>query len=277
MEGMIVEVIIFLGLLLAFYIVTQIKRTTSTTYDEVFIAQFNPKCVADIKKYIKCAKLDTLKVNIYIDFTLKNIRGTRNLHDISRRNEMNVYQKVLLYLMEGFGNKNIPIELFGFGDLETQDNEVFSMSMYQHSVTPNEAIQYYDAVAETVEMSGPRSFCPVLRHAVEQTRTKGQHLVFIITSGIPEDPLMNFEHIVESSWHDVLLIIIGVGEGPWNGMSRLTRSSSEKKFSNSSYLLLDMYQDRVEFLRNIVLTTNDLSNNLAEDQARVEASHQKSD
>lgn len=259
------------------YLMSQMKRKASTTYDEVYIAQFNPTCIPDIQKFIKCTKLNELKVNIYIDFTLNNVRGTRNLHSVQQR-DTNVYQRVLLYLMEAFGNKNIPINLYGFGDLETQDSEVFSLTMYQHSLTASEAIESYNSIVSSIEMSGPRSFCPAIKQAIDQSQTSGQHLVFIITSGLPEDMLMNFEHMVESSWHDVLVIIIGVGDGPWSGMSKLTRYTAEKKFSNASYLLLDMYPETIDFLRNIVLTAKDLNDNLVEDRLKMEASvHDKDD
>ena len=259
------------------YLMSQMKRKASTTYDEVYIAQFNPTCIPDIQKFTKCTKLNELKVNIYIDFTLNNVRGTRNLHSVQQR-DTNVYQRVLLYLMEAFGNKNIPINLYGFGDLETQDSEVFSLTMYQHSLTASEAIESYNSIVSSIEMSGPRSFCPAIKQAIDQSQTSGQHLVFIITSGLPEDMVMNFEHMVESSWHDVLVIIIGVGDGPWSGMSKLTRYTVEKKFSNASYLLLDMYPETIDFLRNIVLTAKDLNDNLVEDRLKMEASvHDKDD
>jgi len=272
---MILEVCVFVCLLIAAYLVSGMTRKASTTYDEVYIAQFNPTCVADIQKFFKCTKLNELKINIYIDFTLNNVRGTRNLHRVGKR-DLNVYQKALSYLMEGFGNKNIPIDLYGFGDLESQDSEVFSMTMYHHSLTASEAIENYNSIVESIEMSGPRSFCPALKHAIDQSQTSGQHLLFIITSGLPEDLIINFEHLVESSWHDVLVIIIGVGDGPWNGMSRLTRCTSEKKFSNASYLLFDMYSEEVDFLRNIVMTAKDLNENLVVDRLKMESSgHEK--
>ena len=36
------------------------------------------------------------------------------------------------------------------------------------------------------------------------------------------------------AWHDILVIIIGVGNGPWNGMAKLTKCTNVKKFSNAS-------------------------------------------
>ena len=242
-----------------------------STRDEVYIAQFNPSNFKDIKKYIQCTGLDKFKINIYIDFTLNNVRGTKNLHKI-RKKDYNIYQKVLTYLMEGFGNSNIPIGIFGFGDIETQDTDVFSVTSYQHCVTPGDAVQFYNSAVSGLEMSGPRSFVPALRHALDQSKVAGQHLVFILTSGLAGDVQKNFEHVLESSWSDVLVLFVGVGDGPWNGISKLTKYTSAKKFSNASYILFDMNSDSVEFLRNTVLTAKGLYDNLLDDVKHVSSS-----
>ena len=270
---MITELLTVLFFLLSAYLFKRVHLSYRATKDDVYIAQFNPSNFEDIKRYIRCTGLNKLKVNIYLDFTLNNIRGTKNLHKIHKK-ELNVYQKVLTCLMEGLGNTEIPIGIFGFGEIETQDTEVFSVTSYQHCVTPSDAVQFYNATINGLEMSGPRSFIPAIRHATDQSRLSGQHLVFIITSGLPEDVQQNFKQVIDSSWSDVLVVFIGVGSGPWNGITTLTRYSNEKKFSNASYLLQNMYSDDIDFLRNIVLTTKGLHDNLLEDVKTVSESSQ---
>lgn len=261
------EVIVALALVIAFFIIHRIQSNLYSTRDEIYIAQFSPTCVKDIARYVRVTRLNKLKINIYIDFTLNNIRGTRNLHKLGKQ-DLNVYQRVLHFLLEGFGNMNIPISMCGFGDLETQDTDVFSV--HQTVSCSAQAVEHYRSTVKTVEMSGPRCFIPSIRHAIEESKKSGQHIIFIISSGLPENMALNRENIIDASWSDVLVIIIGVGAGPWRGISELSRYSDSAKFSNVTYFTLDMYPDKIDFLRNVVLTAKDMQQDRMDELERVE-------
>lgn len=227
-----------------------------TARNDVFKAQFNPQTLADIRMYIKLLGFHKPALNFGVDFTLKNWYGTVNLHKLHKR-RLNPYQSALKHLCDGFGDRELPISLYGFGDIETQDLEVFSMSDMQKCIDSADAISLYNSAAQCIEMSGPRSFVPMVNEVIQKSRSsKERQILFILTNGLPEDIGRSVDALVDASFNDVSVIIIGIGSGPWQGFTRLCNDHN-KKYNNTSFLQHTAYDESsspVEFLREVVIT-----------------------
>ncbi|KAJ6726779.1 COPINE FAMILY PROTEIN 1 [Salix purpurea] len=133
------------------------------------------------------------------------------------------------------GRVSQPSSVFGFGDATTRDQEVFS---FQSDHSPchgfEEVLACYKEIIPKLRFSGPTSYGPVIEAAIDIVeKSKGQyHVLIIITDGqvtgnantsdgelsLQEEQTINA--IVEASSYPLSIILVGVGDGPWEDMKR---------------------------------------------------------
>lgn len=201
---------------------------------------------SQVAEAVKHAGLDKSDIIVGIDFSASNEwqgRKTYNakcLHDTSSNKGFNPYQRVLSIIgatMEQFDSDHL-IPVYGFGDRATKNDAVFSFK-------PNDKPCYgfvdvldsYSKICPTVTMSGPTSLAPLIKKAIEIVSTKrSYHILLVITDGQLKNDLSTVDSIVEASNHPISIIVVGVGDGPWDDMENYDDNLPLRRFDNFQFV-----------------------------------------
>lgn len=205
--------------------------------------------VKEVSSAIKKAGLESSNLIIGIDFTASNewqgrkSFGGRSLHHVfNNTKRLNPYQRVVQVItktLEPFdGDKLIPA--FGFGDSVTQGHSVFS---FNEDGTPCQGLcdvlkQYTDVVGR-VSLSGPTSFAPIINKAIEIVKQdKSYNILVIVADGqvVEEHERSTREAIVEASYFPLSIIVVGVGDGPWDRMHEYDDMLPQRRFDNFQFV-----------------------------------------
>lgn len=203
----------------------------------------------EVARAIKLTGITRSDMIIGVDFSASNEwqgrksyqgRSCHNLHDVSNSKTFNPYQRVLSIIgstLEQFDSDHM-IPVYGFGDKITQDEAVFPFKETgQPCIGFIDVLEKYHRVARTVQLGGPTSFEPIIRKAIEIVLEKqSYHLLLIITDGQIKDAERTGEAIVEASNHPISIIVIGVGDGPWDEMENYDDNLPKRKFDNFQFV-----------------------------------------
>jgi hypothetical protein len=86
-------------------------------------------------------------------------------------------------------------------------------------------------------MSGPTSFSPIIRKAIELVKiTKQYHILLIICDGGVTNKKETANAIVEASKWPLSIVCIGVGRGPWDIMEEFDDELPERDFDNFQFV-----------------------------------------
>jgi len=185
---------------------------------------------------------------VCVDFTKSNTwtgRETyhgRCLHDI-RAHSKNPYQQVISTIgrtLEEFDDDKL-IPAFGFGDSTTGDWGCFP---FHEDARPScgvaEVLNRYEEIAQTVKFSGPTSFAPVIREAIRIVQEeRSYHILVIIADGQVTDASPTGETaqaIIEASKYPLSIVVVGVGDGPWQAMEHYDDELPTRKFDNFQFV-----------------------------------------
>lgn len=202
----------------------------------------------EVRKAIRNAGLESCNLIIGIDFTASNEwqgRKTfdhRSLHYIAKNSKQyNPYQRVILAMtktLSAFDEDNL-IPVYGFGDKRTKDASVFPFCEDGPCKGFEDVMKRYNEIVQYVELSGPTSFAPLIRKAIEITQSKGgYHILLIIADGqvTDEHDRCTRDAIIEASSYPLSIILVGVGDGPWNVMSEYDEKLTARKFDNFQFV-----------------------------------------
>ena len=192
----------------------------------------------------KCG-LESSNLIIGVDYTKSNTWegaktfGGRCLHDISPTG-MNPYQTVIDVMgrtLEAFDDDKL-IPAYGFGDASTSDKAVFPFfPNEQPCVGVAQVLQRYNEITPQVRLSGPTSFAPLINKAIEIVERTGQyHILIIIADGQVSSPKPTSNAIVKASNYPLSIIMVGVGDGPWDEMERYDDELPARKFDNFQFV-----------------------------------------
>ena len=181
---------------------------------------------------------------IFIDCTLSNTLngrssfGGRSLHDISNPRSPNPYVTVIRVLgkaLEPFDSDGL-FPLYGFGDRSTSDSAVFAFhaSSTQLCVGISGVLRAYRAGISKVLLAGPTSFAPAIRRTIEHVKegaTRELTICLIIADGqvsmsarAATEAALN-----EAAHYPISVIIVGVGDGPWDKLEALDSGWSQTR------------------------------------------------
>jgi len=230
------------------------------------------RTLADVQAALRRAGLESSDLIIGIDFTKSNTWtgersfGGRCLHALScsgRESEsesertQNPYQRAISVIgrtLEAFDDDNL-IPAFGFGDRATTDKAVFALGgsgggggggggggdLGDATCSGfDDVLLKYEAAARRVVLSGPTSFVPLIDQAVSIVQSTGAyHILLIVADGQVSNRRANVDAIVRASNYALSIVMIGVGDGPWDDMQDFDDMLPSRRFDNFQFVCMD--------------------------------------
>jgi len=209
----------------------------------------------EVQQGLRDCGLESSNLIIGIDYTKsntwtgKNTFGGKFLHTIEE-NLWNPYQEVVWILgrtLAPFDEDNL-IPVYGFGDVTTKDKSVFPFFLDGRPAYGfQEVLDRYNEITPKVILSGPTSFAPMIREAINiVTREKSYHILIIIADGQVDNVQQTADAIVEASNYPLSIITIGVGDGPWGLMQEFDDNLPERKFDNFQFVPFSKCMEKAE-------------------------------
>ncbi|KAL8170794.1 hypothetical protein V2J09_022598 [Rumex salicifolius] len=203
------------------------------------------------------AGLESSNLILGVDFTKSNewtgkySFNRKSLHAIGSIS--NPYEQAISIIgrtLSPFDDDSL-IPCFGFGDATTHDQNVFSFYPDHRPCNGfEEALIRYREILPYLKLSGPTSFAPVINAAVDIVESSnGQyHVLVIIADGqVTRGPDIQhgrfspqeqatIDSIVAASHYPLSIVLVGVGDGPWDAMQQFDDNIPHREFDNFQFV-----------------------------------------
>ncbi|PIA37648.1 hypothetical protein AQUCO_03000299v1 [Aquilegia coerulea] len=206
---------------------------------------------------LKESGLESSNLILGVDFTKSNewtgkqSFNSRSLHALGVT--PNPYEQAITIIgktLAPFDEDNL-IPCFGFGDVTTHDQMVFS---FHTDHTPchgfEEVLACYRSIVPSLRLAGPTSFGPIVEAAVDIVeKTQGQyHVLVIIADGqvtrsidtndkeLSPQERKTINSIVTASSYPLSIVLVGVGDGPWEDMQKFDDKIPSRVFDNFQFV-----------------------------------------
>lgn len=197
----------------------------------------------EVQQALRTAGLESSNLIIGVDFTKSNTWTGKNtfsgfcLHHLS--NVMNPYQQVIHIIgrtLAPFDDDNL-IPAYGFGDVSTTDKSVFPFYPDRACNGVDEVLKRYTEITPNITLSGPTSFAPLIHETIRiVSQTRSYHILLIIADGQVSNVKVTANAIVEASNYPISIIMIGVGDGPWDVMEKFDDELPKRRFDNFQFV-----------------------------------------
>lgn len=198
----------------------------------------------EVRQGLRQAGLESSNLIVAVDFTGSNhvtgraSFGGRCLHDVS--GPPNPYQQVMEVVgrtLEPFDDDRV-IPAFGFGDVTTTDKSCFPFRNDRPCHGLQEVLDCYRDVARAVDLAGPTNFAPVIDRAIDIVQGCGNqyHILLIVGDGQVNSEPETVDAIVRASNHPLSIVMVGVGDGPWEQMRRFDDELPQRRFDNFQFV-----------------------------------------
>lgn len=127
------------------------------------------------------------------------------------------------------------IPAYVFGDVETRDKSVKSLRPDGHVCRGlDEVLAVYRTEAPKWRLSGPTCFAPAIRKAMKIVQESGNqfHVLVIVADGQVTAMGKTAQALREASSLPLAVIVIGVGDGPWDDLHTLDDHVPGRRFDN---------------------------------------------
>jgi len=232
--------------------VSEVRKTTKAAPQEKNPGFFSIKdkyqTLDEVQEALRKSGLESSNLIIGIDYTKSNTwNGKRTFNNQSLHaiipNVLNPYQEAIQIIgktLEPFDDDKL-IPVFGFGDSRTTDKTVFPYYPDRVCYGFQEVLQSYTDITPLLIFSGPTSFAPLIREAINIVRNaRAYHILVIVADGAVTNVRETQEAIVEASNYPLSIVTIGVGDGPWELMEEFDDGLPERKFDNFQFV--DMHK-----------------------------------
>ncbi|KAI8491945.1 vWA found in TerF C terminus [Branchiostoma belcheri] len=198
----------------------------------------------DVSMAIREAGLESSNLIFGIDYTKSNVYqgqvtfGGRSLHHIDP-DVLNPYQQVIAILGETLSHFDDDglIPAFGFGDASTSDKRVFPFKETGFCDGFTDVLQCYILITPRVKLSGPTNFAPLIYQAIDIVKqTKAYHILVIVADGQVTSERATRNAIVQASKYALSIILVGVGDGPWDAMRNFDDNLPSRQFDNFQFV-----------------------------------------
>uniref|UniRef100_H2YS94 Copine C-terminal domain-containing protein n=2 Tax=Ciona savignyi TaxID=51511 RepID=H2YS94_CIOSA len=212
------------------------------------------KTFDDVSNAMVDAGIKKCQLILGIDFTASNEwqgrlsnRG-QSLHYITPkfRANQNPYQHIITILQHTMkhmvddrkSRKMHGIPAFGFGDSVTKDHSTFCLRTDGLPCSSfDDVLHCYRECAGKIVLGGPTSYAPIVHKAIEIVEQTNQfNLLVIIADGQFVDEGPTAKAIVEASYYPLSIIVVGVGDGPWDTMHQFDDWLPERNFDNFQFV-----------------------------------------
>ncbi|GER52817.1 calcium-dependent phospholipid-binding protein [Striga asiatica] len=234
-----------------------VSESTREVYSRFRRIDDNYATLDQVKRALSESGLESSNLIVGIDFTKSNewtgresFNG-RSLHHIGQG--MNPYEHAISIIgrtLPSFDEDNL-IPCFGFGDVSTHDQDVFSFYPDGRSCDGfEEALARYRDIVPYVRLSGPTSFAPIIEMAIGIVDQSGgqYHVLLIIADGqvtrsvdtavgqLSPQEKKTVDAIVRASDYPLSIVVVGVGDGPWDMMHKFDDNIPARKFDNIQFV-----------------------------------------
>jgi len=193
---------------------------------------------------IRLAGLESSHLIFGIDYTASNNHqgkisfGGQSLHKVSK-DKQNPYQQVISIM----GKTLAPlasggyIPAYGFGDIRTSDTTIFGLKENGYCLSFDEVLQMYNAITPKIILSGPTNFAPLIYQAIEICKEfKRYHILVIVADGQVTNEPDTRTAIVEACAYPLSIIVVGVGDGPWDMMRLFDEKLPKRVWDNFHFV-----------------------------------------
>ncbi|KVH98995.1 Copine [Cynara cardunculus var. scolymus] len=202
------------------------------------------------------AGLESSNLIVGVDFTKSNEwTGARSFHRRSLHHigdDMNPYEEAISIIgrtLASFDEDNL-IPCFGFGDASTHDQEVFSFLPDDKFCEGfEEVLRRYRELVPQLRLAGPTSFAPIIEMAITIVEQSGgqYHVTRSVDTErgqLSQQERKTVEAIVKASEYPLSIILVGVGDGPWDMMREFDDNIPARSFDNFQAKLMSKNIDR---------------------------------
>ena len=163
------------------------------------------------------------------------------LHSVSGpQNPYQVSLSLIARTLSSFDDDNL-IPCYGFGDVNTREHSVFSF--FPNDDAPrglDVLLAKYRQIAPLVDLSGPTSFEPLIRQAMRRVYYTGMrfHLLLILADGQISSAwkAATMQAIYDASFFPLSIVMVGVGDGPWDEMRTFDDAIPQRRFDNFQFV-----------------------------------------
>jgi hypothetical protein len=202
--------------------------------------------IEEVQEHLRRAGLESSNLILGIDYTKSNeyngrrTFGGKSLHELKGLQGPNPYERAIDILgrtLAPFDDDHL-IPAYGFGDITTKDVGVFQFFPDARPCRGlEEALARYREITPSVQLSGPTSFAPVIYEAIRLVReTRSYHILIIVADGQVTSERETINAIVEASNYPLSIVVVGVGDGPWETMQEFDDGLPSRKFDNFQFV-----------------------------------------
>jgi len=229
----------------------------------------NPDLYTDmesLRKALRAAGVESCNLIVGFDFTNSNQDSGKHsfhglsLHALDSKYGKNPYEMALSIiggaLTPTFDEDGL-IPAYVFGDISTKAETVRQIGGTAgcRGIEGADGLltQYRKAVSSAF-FSGPTSFAPLIDKAVQVVRSRNNsfHILLILADGqvTPGDCHdRTVEAIIRASAHPLSIIMVGLGDGPWDEMEKFDDDIQDSKFDNFQFVRFAEFQALLESAR----------------------------
>ncbi|XP_033748151.1 E3 ubiquitin-protein ligase RGLG4-like [Pecten maximus] len=200
----------------------------------------------EVSDSCKKAGLEKCGLIIGVDYTASNEwQGRKSfhgqcLHKIIPGRIYNPYQKVISIIgqtLEPFDEDNI-IPAYGFGDSVTLGDKVFPLFSGGLMCRGfKEVLECYSNMASKLVLSGPTNFAPLIHQAIDIVKKTGTyHILIVIADGQVNEEEPTIDAIIQASKYPLSIVVVGVGDGPWDLMEEFDNHLPLRTFDNFQFV-----------------------------------------